>query len=169
MQQDQPTLHLMCGKIASGKSTLTTVLGDAPLTVALSEDLWLSALYDDEMSSIADYVRCSERLRDAVHPHILSLLQAGVSVVLDFQANTVDSRAWLRSLIDAAGVAHVLHYLDVPDAVCKVRLRERNEAGNHAFVVSEEQFDQITGFFVPPAEDEGFNVVVHRHESGGQV
>jgi len=163
MSVSTPTLHLMCGKIASGKSTLTRALGDAPRTVVLNEDTLLATLYGGDMSSIADYMRCSDRLRDAMHSHILSLLKnAGLSVVLDFQANTIDSRAWLRSLIDESGVLHVLHYLEAPDAVCKARLQKRNEAGNHAFVVSNAQFDQITSHFVPPTVDEKFNIVVHQ-------
>ena len=32
----------------------------------------------------------------------------------------------------SAGAAHRLHFLDVPDDVCKARLRQRNAAGTHA-------------------------------------
>lgn len=158
----QQTLFLMCGKISSGKSTLAETLGQAPNTVVISEDDWLAALYSDDMSSVADYVRCSAKLRNAMHPHLLSLLAAGVSIVLDFQANTVESRAWLRTLIDQAGIFHELHYLDVPDEVCKARLKARNEGGDHAFSVTEEQFDLISRYFIAPTSQEGFNLVVHR-------
>ncbi|WP_146346095.1 AAA family ATPase [Phaeobacter marinintestinus] len=164
MSYPTPTLHLMCGKIGSGKSSLARLLGESPVTIVLSEDSWLATLYGDDMSSIGDYVRNAARLRDAMHQHVVTLLGAGVSVVLDFPANTIDSRAWLRSLVDETGVHHVLHYLDVPDAVCKARLRKRNASGAHAFDVSDAQFDQITGYFVPPAEDERFNVVLHRND-----
>lgn len=167
MPKPAPILHLMCGKIGSGKSSLARILGEAPGTIVLSEDRWLATLYGDDMSSIGDYVRNAARLRDAMHPHVVGLLAAGVSVVLDFPANTIDSRAWLRSLVDETGVHHVLHYLDVPDAVCKARLRERNASGTHAFKVSDAQFDQITEYFVPPSEDERFNVVLHRHDGVG--
>jgi hypothetical protein len=46
-------------------------------------------------------------------------LREGLSVVLDFPANTVKWRSWMRSLIDQAHVAHELHFLDVSDAICK--------------------------------------------------
>lgn len=162
MTTHSPTLHLLCGKIASGKSTLARQLGAAPRTVVIAEDDWLAKLYAGDMASMADFMRRSALLRDAMHPHVLSLLGAGLSVVLDFQANTIDSRAWLRSLVDQAGADHVLHWLDVPDAVCKARLKHRNDRGDHAFAVSEAQFDTITGYFVSPAPDERFNVVRHR-------
>lgn len=92
----------------------------------------------------------------------MALLKAGVPVVLDFQANTVKRRAWMRSLIEAAGTPHRLHYLDVPDAVCTERLRARNAAGTHEYAASDAEFDLFTSYFVPPAPAEGLDVVVHR-------
>jgi predicted kinase len=156
-----PTLHLLCGKIASGKSTLARELGSAPTTVVLSEDEWLSALYADEMSSLADYVQCAAKLRQAIGPHVLSLLGAGMTVVLDFPANTRASRQWLREIIEGSKAAHILHVLEVPDEVCRARLRRRNESGAHPFTVTDEQFDEITGHYEPPTADEGFGIRRH--------
>lgn len=164
MTTPAPVLHLICGKIASGKSTLARQLAEAPKTVLIGEDDWLATLNAGDMTTMADYMHRSARLRDALTPHVLALLGAGLSVVLDFQANTPDSRAWMRSLIDRAGADHLLHWLDLPDAVCKARLRRRNDQGRHAFTVSGAQFDAITRHFVPPAADERFNVV--RYLSG---
>jgi len=164
MLEQEPVLHLVCGKIASGKSTLTRALAANTGAVRLSEDEWLAALFGDQMTSLPDFVRCSAKLRDVMEPHILDLLAARVSVVMDFQANTIDGRQWLRSLVDRSGVEHVLHYLDVPDVECKARLARRNASGKHEFHVTEAQFDDITSHFVPPSEDEGFKLVVHRFE-----
>jgi predicted kinase len=157
-----PTLHMVCGKIAAGKSTLTNRLADAPATVLLSEDHWLSRLYKDELQSVADYVRCSSRLRDAMGGHVETLLKAGLSVVLDFPANTPANRRWMRSLFENAGADHRLHFLDVPDEVCKARLQQRNAGGTHDFVVNDAEFEAITRFFVPPSEQEDFETTVYR-------
>ena len=154
-----PVLHLVCGKIAAGKSTLTSSLAQAPNTVLLNEDKLLSALYPGEILSVADYVRCSARLRSAIQALVVDILAAGSSVILDFPANTVATRAWMKTLLEQTAAAHCLHYLDVSDDECKRRLRLRNEAGGHEFNASDTEFDQITRFFVPPAEEEGFNVV----------
>ncbi|MGK5061469.1 AAA family ATPase [Janthinobacterium sp. LB3P112] len=154
-----PTLHLVCGKIASGKSTLTTRLASAPQTVRISEDNLLAQLYPGQIASLADYVACAARLRTAIAPLCLQMLQAGVSVVLDFPANTPASRAWMRDLFQQAGTPHVLHYLDVPDDECKARLRQRNASGLHPFSTSEAQFDDITRHFVPPQASEGFDIL----------
>lgn len=154
-----PVLHLVCGKIAAGKSTLTGQLSASSNTVLISEDVWLSQLYTDEIHSIADYARRSGQLRTALAPHIECLLLAGVSVVLDFPANTVVNRLWMRSIIEGAKVAHALHFLDVPDEVCKKRLRERNASGSHPYTPSDTDFDEITRYFVPPSGDEGFHII----------
>jgi len=155
------TLHLLCGKVAAGKSTLAARLASAPLTVLLSEDDWLFHLYGPEMQTIADYARCSRRLRQPMGRHIETLLRAGLSVVLDFPANTIANRRWMRRLFENAGAAHCLHYLDVPDDICQARLKRRNEAGTHLFTVSEAEFTAITGYFEPPTASEGFQMETH--------
>lgn len=153
------TLHSVCGKIAAGKSTLTQTLASQPATIRISEDDWLSRLYPGEIRELPDYVRSADRLRQAMGPHVQALLAAGLSVVLDFPANTPASRSWARSLADAAAAAHILHWLDVPDSVCKERLRLRNVSGDHPYTTSEEQFEQITRRFVAPAGTEGLRIV----------
>lgn len=167
MSSNSPKLHLLCGKIASGKSTLAAELGEARRTVLISEDDWLAALFADEMSSVADYVRCSAKLRAGMGPHIISLLKEGVSVVLDFPANTIENREWMRGLFQSANVEHELHVLEVPDDACRARLRARNAAGDHAFAATDEQFARISKHFLAPTPDEGFNIVTHRFENGG--
>ncbi|TAY52933.1 AAA family ATPase [Rhizobium leguminosarum] len=162
MSLNEPTLHLVCGKIAAGKSILTSALGRMPNTIVVKEDYWLARLYPGEQNNLADYIRNSRRLRDAMSEHLISLLRSGMSVVLDFPANTPGSRAWMRTLFEGAGCAHQLHFLDVADEVCKARLRQRNEGGEHEFNVSDEDFALFTSHFVPPSPEEGFEVVVHR-------
>ncbi|WP_369340335.1 AAA family ATPase [Comamonas guangdongensis] len=156
------TLHLMCGKIASGKSTLARQLAQSPHTILISEDGWLAQLYPEELQSVADYVRLSARLRLAVAAHIVSVLRAGSSVVLDFPANTVQTRAWARSIFEQAEAAHVLHHLDFSNEICRSRLQARNRSAEHQFQATDAQFGAITRYFVPPSPEEGFNLVEHR-------
>lgn len=153
------TLHMLCGKIAAGKSTLAAELARKPGAVLIAEDEWLSTLFGDQMRSVADYVRLSERLRTVMGPHVAMVLRSGLSVVLDFPANTKGLRHWMRTILDEAGADHVLHHLDLDDDVCINRLRVRNRAGSHQFAASDAQFHQINAAFVPPSRDEGFNVI----------
>jgi predicted kinase len=158
MYAQPATLHMLCGKIAAGKSTLSAKLAMSPSTMVISEDRWIAQLYP-EIESIADYTRCSERLRGVLTPHIVSLLRLGVSVVLDFHANTVASRNWMRALFEEARADHRLHFLDVPDDVCRARLHARNASGAHDYLPDDAVFDEVTSFFVPPGPDEQFNVI----------
>ncbi|AKL12469.1 TPA: ATP-binding protein [Kluyvera intermedia] len=155
----RPTLHLLCGKIASGKSTLSARLGAAPGTIIVSEDTWLAALYKDEIHSVADYVQCASRLKNAMKPHLISLLNAGLSVVLDFPANTPANREWMMGIITASGANNCLHYLRVSDDICKARLRARNAEGAHDFSATDEEFEIITRYFAEPLADEGFTII----------
>ena len=93
---------------------------------------------------------------------MLSLLNEGLSVVMDFPANTLQQRRWLRGLFDAADVNHELHFIDVFDDVCKRRLRERNKSSQHAYQTNEQEYELFTRFFVPPTDDEGFNLIIHQ-------
>jgi predicted kinase len=153
-------LHLACGKIAAGKSTLCAQLAAAPGTVLIGEDEWTKRLFGDEMRDVGDYVRVSAKLRGAMGPHVTRLLEAGLDVVLDFPGNTRATRAFWKAAADAAGAPLVLHWLDVPDSLCRERLHRRNAEGTHDFAgVSDAQFDLITSRFEPPQPDEGLEVV----------
>lgn len=156
-----PTLHLFCGKIGSGKSTLAAQFGAAASTILMSEDQLLANLYPGEVLTIEDYVRCSDRLRRTIGPHIVELLRNGMSVVLDFQANTIAVRAWMRQLIDEAKCNQQLHLLRTPDTLCRERLAGRNASGDHEYQVSEADFELFSSYFVTPGKDEGFDIVLH--------
>jgi predicted kinase len=156
------TLHMLCGKIAAGKSTLAAELARQPDTVLISEDFWMATLHPGEILTLEDYAKHSARLCAAMGPHIANLLRSGLSVVLDFQANTRSRRAWMRGIVDQSGAAHQLHHLDTSDEVCRVRLHNRNAAGAHEYTVTDAEFDQFTRYFVAPTPDEGFDVVVHQ-------
>jgi predicted kinase len=164
-----PTLYLLCGKIAAGKSTLARRLAARPATLLISEDHWTSNLFADDLKTIDDYGRYSARLRAAFGPHIVEILRQRLSIVLDFPANTVRNRNWMRSLINQSGAAHELHLLDAPDMICKQRLSDRNASGKHPFQVSGAEYDLFTSYFFPPEPGEGFNVIVHAPTSTVEV
>jgi len=141
-------------------------LGRSDNTVVISEDDWLSELFGTQMQNVNDYVQYSARLRTIMKPHVITILQTGLSVVLDFPANTPQMRLWMRGIFEAAECGHQLHYLDRSDEECRKRLQKRNAEGNHPFSASEDQFDLITSYFVPPTIDEGFNTIIHAGKNG---
>lgn len=153
---------MLCGKIASGKSTLAARLGRTPRTVVVVQDRWMAHLWSEELRTVADYARLVPRLRAAMGPHVADVLGAGLSVALDWPANTAASRRWMRGIFEVAGAAHLLHVLDVPDEVCRARMHARNASGAHEFAVDDAVFDEMAAFFEPPPAEEGFETRVHR-------
>ncbi|MCY4334681.1 MAG: ATP-binding protein [Litoreibacter sp.] len=154
-------LHLFCGKAGSGKSTLAREIVKAPGAVLISEDFWLNALFKEELQDVQDYLRCAAKLRTVMQPHILELLGAGMTVVLDYPANTPEMRGWMRNLVAASDAPHVMHVFDVSDETCFARVQARYAAGKHPFALTEAQFAQLAQHFVPPASEEGFTVMHH--------
>lgn len=159
------TLHFLCGKLAAGKSTLSKTLAREHGAVLISEDVWLAKLFPDEIETFEDYLKYSARLKDVLAGHVHQLLTQGIPVVLDFPGNVPSQRQWFRSLFEAAGADHRLHYIDAPDALCRTQLAKRNrelpEGSRH---ISDAAFERITAYFRPPAEEEGFTVVRYPSE-----
>jgi predicted kinase len=158
-------LLFLCGKMAAGKSTLARELAEREGAILLVQDELLERLYPAEIVDIADFARCSARLRSAIAPHVRALLAKRVSVVLDFPGNTTAQRAWFRELFEAASAAHELHYIVASDELCRRQLagRSRHLPPGTPWTTAAE-FNAITAWFEPPSEDERFNVV--RHERG---
>ena len=164
MRDMKPSVKLMfmCGKMAAGKSTLAQDLADRHSAVLLVQDEWLGALFPSEIVDIPTFVDRSSRLRSVLTPHVCLLLSKGISVVLDFPANTKEQRGWFREILARAEVEHELHFIDAPDGLCRRQLKDRSKdlpAGTRW--TTDAEFDAITAYFQPPSEEERFNIVRH--------
>lgn len=157
-------LHFICGKMAAGKSTLSKQLAVREGAVLLSQDELLDALFPGAVADLCAFVEYSTRIQAALAPHVCSLLSNGVSVVLDFPANTRKQRAWFKQLLGATHAEHELHFIVASDELCKRQLQERSaERGLPAGTkwTTDADFDEVTAYFEPPGPEEGFNVVRH--------
>jgi len=157
-----PTLHFFCGKAGAGKTTVAARLAQDDNTILISEDIWMVRLFGDQMKTFDDYIRFSRKVKTVVGPLTVDLLNAGHSVVLDFQANTWAGRGWFRSVFEQAGAAHVLHYVNTSDETCLAQIAKRNverpEGSHH---LTEDDFAYVSSFFQAPEETEGFNIRLH--------
>jgi predicted kinase len=162
MTRGKGKLLFFCGKMAAGKSTLSRELASQENAVLLAEDEYLERLFPDQIVDVSAYVTYSSRVRDALGPHICSLLSKGISVVLDFPGNTRRQRAWFRRLIDESGAEHELHFIDASDSLCLRQLKERSRhLPPDRRWSGEAAFQTVTAYFEAPAVEERFNIVRH--------
>lgn len=158
-------LLFFSGKMASGKSTLARQLAERENAVLFSQDQLSETLFPGLVVNVASYLEYSGRINRMLAPHVVDILSKGVSVVLDFPANTRSQRAWFRGLIDAAGVEHELHFLDTPDHICRAQLRARSaHLPPGTKWTTDEDFDLIASHFRAPEPDEAFNVIRHARD-----
>ncbi|BAZ40738.1 shikimate kinase [Calothrix sp. NIES-4101] len=157
----QGTLIFFCGKMGAGKSTLSRKISQELNAILLSEDDWLSTLYPEEIQNFDDYLKYSNRLKPLLKNHIRSILNSGVSVVMDFPANTRNQRAWFKDIFLDEGIPHRLIYLEVDDRICIEQIAKRRESNpERSHFDTEEIFHHVTSFFQPPSTDEGFAIEI---------
>ena len=159
--KDSGTLVFFCGKMGSGKTTLSLEVAESMRAIRLSEDEWLAALYPDEIEDFDDYIKYSARLRSMLTSHVQKILESGASVVMDFPANTVNQRKWFKEILANDEIEHKLIYIDASDQLCLSQIQSRrDDQPERAQFDTEEVFKQVTSYFQPPGEKEGFNIEV---------
>jgi len=95
--------------------------------------------------------------------HVQNILNTGTSVVMDFPGNTEKQREWFKKLYTECGCAHKLIYLEASDNLCIKRITKRAKTQpERALFDTEDIFHQVTRYFQPPLEKEGFNINVLR-------
>jgi predicted kinase len=155
------TLIFFCGKMGAGKSTLSRQISQELNAILLSEDDWLSTLYPEEIKNFDDYLKYANRLKPLLKSHIRSILNSGISVVMDFPANTRNQRTWFKDIFFNQGIPHRLIYLDVDDQTCLEQIVQRRKINpERALFDTEEVFHHVTSFFQPPSADEEFAIKI---------
>ena len=151
-------LTFFCGKMGSGKSTKASAIAKKGNAVLLSEDEWLASLYPNKISSLNDYIGYSNLLKPQIKKLVQSMLSAGTNVIMDFPANTLSQRDWFRSIFSEIEAPHNLVYIDLSNELClKQLLKRRKEQPERMATDTPEMFELVTGYFVAPTPEEGFN------------
>lgn len=169
--QSYGTLYFFCGKMAAGKSTLAKRIAIKEAAILISEDEWLTAFYPTEIKSFQDYLVFSLRLKPILFAHVRQLLQSGISVVMDFPANTLAQREWFEMLLSSQEqfdsaltnklIPHKLLYLKATDQKCLKQLQKRRiEEPKRNLFDTEKVFNQVTHYFEAPTSVEPFNIQI---------
>ncbi len=159
------TLHFFCGKMAAGKTTKSLEVMNSENAILISEDDWLGHLFKDEIKVFDDYIKYSNRLKPLLLTHIKNIIESGVSVVMDFPANTIRQRSWFKELINTNEISHQLHYLEASDEICLTQLAKRSDGKEGEAFTSEKEFHVVNSYFQAPTKSEGFNIKIYKREN----
>ena len=160
------TLIFFCGKMGSGKSTKSQEIAKEMQAVLLSEDEWLSLIYPDEIINFDSYLKYSSRIKPLLKSHVQNILNTGVSVVMDFPANTKNQRQWFKEIYSEHDIPHKLVYLKASDQLCLKQIKQRRITNpERENFDTEEVFHQVNSYFQPPSVNEVFNIEIISSEN----
>jgi len=92
---------------------------------------------------------------------VQSILNSGVSVVMDFPGNTEKQRAWFKEIYTEHDSPHKLIYIEASDNLCIQQIKKRvKENPDRAQFDTEDVFRQVTSYFEPPSEHESFAIEI---------
>ena len=132
-----PTLVLMVGLPAAGKTTRAQELAAAHQALRLTPDHWMIPLFGDPMAGGKRWV-----LEGRLISVALQALRLGTSVVLDYGLWGRDERSALRWLARSAGAACQVVYLPVDKDEQLARIAHRQKTAPHqTFLMSETDVD----------------------------
>jgi len=159
-------IHLICGPIGAGKTTIAHQLAEQHSAIRFSEDEWLSNLFipdapenllDEHIEMVAAWASEKyQRCRGQIWPVCEQILQQGVHVVLDGAAANKEQRDKIRQKAIKAGVGFKLYYATADTETRRSRVLERNVKGGktYSMEVTAEMFELMENFFEIPDKSE---------------
>ena len=142
----RPTMFVMVGLPASGKTSRARELASAWSALRLTPDEWMIPLFGQEQP---------EGKRNVLEGRLiwlaLSALRIGVNVVLDFGVWGKDERSALRALAASVGATSELVYLQVDEEEQWRRVQGRSETdAATTFEMTKADLERWRRIFQPP-------------------
>jgi len=157
----RPIVHLMCGFVAGGKTTLARQLAAELPALRFSRDEWMIRLYGlsyDDPRYVERLDPCTELIWDVA----VEALRLGVNVILDWNHWSRQRRADAFDRARTAGFDAVVHFLDVPIDTAIQRARHRlSTPPADAHRIDEAAVRHFATIFEPPTDDEGLQIIRH--------
>jgi predicted kinase len=152
-------MYLVEGPVGAGKSTHATDLARRTGGVHIALDEWFVRLFSPDRPAtdiMAWYVARKQRLGDHIWQHVLALLAAGVTPILELGLVQRQMRLDFYRRARAAAVEVQVHLLDAPRAVRRERVAQRNADKGPTFsmVVPDAMFEMASDLWEDPDDAE---------------
>lgn len=158
MIDNLPSIYILCGFIASGKTTYAVRVEAETGAIRFNLDEWMLPLFGEHMERVVfdeKLLVLSEKFKDLAE----KLLVQNVSVILDFgfwrRQQRAEITAWAHGLNANLQLVHFI--VDVE--ICKSRAIART-ANDAAYGMDVETFDALYNMYEPPTVDEVFHIVI---------
>ena len=150
------TVHLLCGMICAGKTTLAERIRQETGAFPLSVDELMLSLFEPYMGDA--YAPMLEKATEFLYRTAERMLDNGQDVTLDFGFWTPELRKAARERFERGGHIVLLHYLPITPEEWVVRVEKRN-AEVHAgkagvYSLDDNMRRTFPARFIPPTEAE---------------
>lgn len=157
---------MMCGVCGSGKTTYAKKKEqEGYIRLSIDEEMW--KLYGRKGIDYPEeqYEKLSEQVEAALQKKLLSLIQQGKDVVIDFSFWSKENRNVYKELIQKAGAETELVYMKVSKELLQKRLHKRNQVlnANSPFVITDELLEHHYHAFQEPC-GEGEKVILQKED-----
>lgn len=161
-----PTLHLISGLPASGKTTYASRLREQVDGVMFSLDRWLITAfgrYSLPVVGLDEHTRRVLACRTLMWDSAAELLQRSVDVVLDDGFFYREHRMRHVSLAASVGASTTIHFVDTPLDQVRERLERRNaNLPTYNFHIDPSTLEGFLAMVERPQADEGAGIVMVR-------
>jgi predicted kinase len=152
----KPTIHLLCGRIGSGKTTFAKKLEQDVSAVRFTHDEWVHRLYGHtppEESYSEIFVRVENQIWETAE----AFVHKGADVILDFGFWSRESRDVARDRALAAGAVAKFYSMSCPRRIALDRTLKRSTVPPaDSLWINRAAYEKLDALFEPMQDDEEF-------------
>ena len=153
-------VYVLCGKIASGKTTYAESLRQSENAVVLSCDELMLSVFDECLGDKHDYFesKCVNYLCNLA----CDITNAGTSVILDYNFWSKKQRDDVKKFFTSKNITAELHYIKTEESKRLIWLEKRNEIlrkekaldNTRKYIISDELKNYLDSKFEEPNDTE---------------
>ena len=154
------TIHLICGFMGFGKTTLAKELAKNLPAVRLTHDEFMVDLYGRNMSKSDFYARYP-KVDDLLWKLAEKILNAGTDVIMDYGFWSKQTRKQVQQKAKNLTPDVVWHQLVCDTNIAKARVLKRTDENPTELFIDEACFNEKLKQYEPITDDEGLIVQHH--------